>query len=375
MTYLLFAVSALLISIYSWGYVDVNTPFMRIGPLISLVYHGGRINGIAYAGMFFILTFWYWYILTGIRNKTIHARNMLVYLGIFVIVLFFSYPAFSNDIYNYMATARVSFLYRENPYLVMPIDLPNEPMLAFMHAANKVALYGPVWILATFIPHAAGFGNLLVTLFTFKLFVVVWFLAIGVVLWKLTKRLSAVAFCMFNPLVVIDTLIDAHNDVMMMALALFAFYALKKNKTAAAWLLLLLSVFIKGATLLLVPIFLYAWRQKRRNAVRWETVWRWAAYSMFAVFMLSPVREEMYSWYFIWVLSFLALRNTRDAATAVALGFSFGLPLRFLPFAVSRNWEGITPVIKILITAAGPTIALVWYILIQRKKQMRNARK
>jgi len=373
MMYLLFVVSVLLISIYSWGYVDVNAPFMRFGPLVSLVYHGDAINGVVYAVMLGILTFWYWYIFRGVRNKTIHIRGMLGYMGILVFVLLFSFPAFSNDIFNYIATARVSFLYRENPYLVMPIDIPNEPMLAFMHAANKIALYGPVWILATFVPYAAGFGNLLVTLFTFKLFVVVWYFVLGSAIWKLTRSLSAVAFFVFNPLVVIDTLIDAHNDVMMMALALYAFYALKNNRTVVAWLLLILSVFIKGATLFLIPVFVYTWWIKRGNAVRWENVWLWAAYSMFAVFLLSPLREEMYSWYFIWVLSFLALRNARDAVTAVAWGFSFGLPLRFLPFAVSRNWGGVTPMVKTLITAASPALVLFWYILV--RKRTHGARK
>ena len=41
----------------------------------------------------------------------------------------------------------------------MPIEIPNEPYLAFTRAANKTALYGPVWILLTAIPHLLGQGD------------------------------------------------------------------------------------------------------------------------------------------------------------------------------------------------------------------------
>ena len=351
MSYILFALTLLGISVYSWGYVDANMPFLH--PFVL----SGAANGLWYAGVVVILFAWYAFFWRGVCNKTIRARELVRYGGILIAALFLSFPAFSNDIFNYIATARVTYLYHENPYIVMPIDIPNEPMLHFLQAANKTALYGPTWILMTAAPHVLGFGNLLVTMYLFKLVAVFWYLVLLLIIWKLTKRLFAVFFFAFNPLVIIDTLIDAHNDVMMMALALLSFYTLKNKRFILSFILLFLSFFVKGATLFLLPVFCYAWWQQKHGSAPWQRVWWWAAVSMFVIFLLSPLREEIYSWYFIWVLSFVTLRETMDAATWVALGFTFGLPLRFLPFAATRSWVGETPVIKKLVTFVPPLIA------------------
>lgn len=359
-----FAIIVICLSVYSWGFVDANAPFVHIAALRNLVYHERLVSSGIYAGLFVL---WYaWYVIAWHRNR-LSVRKIGIAVGILVAVLVLSYPAFSNDIFNYIATAKVAYLYRENPYLVMPIDIPNEPMLRFMHAANKTALYGPVWIAMTVIPHVAGFGNLLATMYGFKLFVAGWYLLLVWLVWDMTKRANAVIFIALNPLVVIHTLVDGHNDVVMMALALIAFRLLHRKRYLIAAAVLLLSVGIKGATVILVPVFAYVWLRLRADkTVDWERVWTGAAISMFAVFFLSPIREEIYSWYFIWVLVFVALRKRTDILTAVSLGFTFGLPLRFLPFAYTGDWGGITPAVKAVVTAVPPVVAGIWYAL--RKK-------
>ncbi len=361
MKYLFFAITLLCISIYSWGFVDPNMPFVHIPVLQRLVYRQGLGSSAVYVGLLIMLFGWYGYIWRKSVTKQLSVRQLLVYLGILVGVLFLSFPAFSNDIFNYIATARVTYLYRENPYIVMPIDIPNEPMLHFLQAANKTALYGPTWILVTYLPHILGLGNLLGTMYLFKLVAVgFYFLLVGLI-WKITKRISAVVCFAFNPLVIIDTLVDAHNDVVMMSLALAAFYMLRRKQYAWSVTLLLASIFVKGATLFLVPVFLYAWWMQKKRTVDWESVWTVAAFSMFVIFLLSPIREEIYSWYFIWVLTFISLRKRFDIVTVIALAFTFGLPLRFLPFVYSRNWAGTTPLIKKIVTFVPPILTGLVY--------------
>jgi len=356
MTYILFAVSLLLLSMYSWGFVDPNAPFFHITVLRTLVYQHRDISSVIYLGLLVLLFGWYLYIA---KKKSI--KHIMIYLGILIGVLAVSYPAFSNDIFNYIATARVTYAYHENPYIIMPIDIVNEPMLKFLQAANKTALYGPTWIAITAIPYLLGLGNLLITMYMMKAVAVAFYIGVTYLIWKFTKRPSAVVLFAFNPLVIIDTLVDAHNDVVMMFFALSAFYVLRRKQYVLASVLLLVSILVKGATLFVIPVFVYAvWSGIREN-VRWENIWTLASYSMFVVFMLSPIREEMYSWYFIWVLSFVVLRKRFDVLTVVSLAFTFGLPLRFLPFVYTGEWGGVTPVVKKIVTFIPPVVAGLGY--------------
>lgn len=368
MTELLYAVSLAMLSLYTWGYVDQNVPFRHIPFLSQFAYGHGAVSGLFYAGMVILLFFWYRYVLRGVTRRTFDGARIVRIIGITVLVLFLSYPAFSNDIYNYMATARVTFLYRENPYLVMPIDIPNEPMLSFMHAANKTALYGPSWILTTYVPYLLGRGNLLMTMYAFKLVAAVSYLALAWLIRRLTHSTWAVAFFALNPLVVVDTLIDAHNDAFMMALALGAFYLLMRKRYGISVLLLIFSMLVKGATVFLVPVYIYAWTHGFGNETVRQRIWTWSLVSMFLIFLLSPLREEIYSWYFVWVLAFAAMRKPFDWLGAAVMGFTLGLPLRFLPYAVTMNWAGATPTVKEIVTFVPPLASGIAYALWRKGK-------
>jgi hypothetical protein len=308
-----------------------------------------------------VLFAWYGYFWRKAAAKQLTVHELCVYGGILIGVLFFSYPAFSNDIFNYIATAKVTNLYRENPYLVMPIDIPNEPMLKFLQAANKTALYGPTWIAMTVVPYVIGGGSLLATMYATKAIIAGLYLALSYLIWKFTRRITAVVLFAFNPLVILETVVSAHNDVAMMFLAVAGFYALKHKRYAVSFLCMLLSVFVKGATLFLIPVFVYTWVQQKNGKPEWERIWTLSAVSMFIIFLLSPIREEIYSWYFIWVFTFIALRDKFDLISYVGLGFTFGLPLRFFPFAYTGQWGGTAPVIKKIVTFFPPLVSAIVY--------------
>lgn len=366
MSLILFISTLLGITIYSWGFVDQNVPFVHIDLLRSFVFQHRELAGGAY--ILAIAVLWAWYGYTGRRlySNKLPSKVLYRYLILLCAVLFFSYPAFSNDVFNYMATAKIAFLYHENPYVVMPIEISNEPFLTFMHAANKTALYGPVWIVVTVLPYIVGFGNPLITMYAFKLVVIGAYLLLLRLIYLLSKSHKAVWFFAFNPLVVVETLVSAHNDVVMMALALWSFFLLKNRRYVWAFFVFSASVLIKGATVFLIPALLLVLIMQKKGKIAWSQIWTWALYGMLAIVILSPLREELYSWYLIWPLTFVALRGSIDLVGAVVLGASFGLPLRFLPFIVTRNWSGVTPAIKSFVTCVPPAVAGMYYILVKK---------
>lgn len=357
----LFWVLCLFLVIFSYGFVELSFPLETPRILYDLVHVHRSLTTIIYIAIIGGFFWFYGWVLGQARRKKITVKQVWRMIGIMMLVLFFAWPAFSHDIFNYMATAKVSFFYRENPYLVMPIEFSSDPMLNFMHAANKFALYGPSWILLTFIPYFLGINNLILTVFVFKAFVSLFYLGLSWLIWRLSKKnLYSLLFFAFNPLVVIETLVSGHNDVVMMFFALLGFWLVWQKKWLRGLIALFLSIGIKFATLVLAPLFLLAQRVKKEKLIFW------AAIMMFLVFLASPLREEIYSWYFIWVITFVALVPRKKFFKWLVWSFSFSLLMRYTPFLYFRNWGGLTPMLKTVITFAPPGVVLVFKCLKKR---------
>lgn len=357
-----YSILLIFLTFFSYGFVDANSPFPRPLLLYNLVHFHRGWTTIIYSLLVIFLFLFYWQFLSLVRKGKLNSREVWKLIGLTVLILFFSFPGFSFDIFNYIATAKVTFQYQENPYLTMPIEIPNEPILAFMHAANKTALYGPIWILVSALPHFLSFGNLILTVFTFKALVFLFYLGLIWLIWELSnKDPRALAIFALNPLVVIETLVGGHNDAVMMFLALLSFYFLKKKNFWLALGSFFLSIMIKFATIFLLPIFiLVIWQARRQQKIVWPKIWLYAAYSMLVIFFLSPLREEIYSWYLIWPLAFSALLPSIETINIVIVSFSFGLLFRIAPFLYTRSWSGPTPLIKKIVTFLPPVISLFY---------------
>lgn len=343
----------ILLTIFSYGFIDPNFPYHGPKFLFEMVYYNRLFTTIIYiivvTGEFSV----FWYLLKQVEKQRISFVKIKKIIIFTALILFFSFPAFSYDIFNYIATAKTTFFYKENPYLVMPIEFVGEPMLKFMHAANKFALYGPVWIGLTFFPHIMGFNNLILTIFAFKGFIALfYFLGLWLV-WKLSdKNLYSLTFFALNPLVLIETLVSGHNDIVMMTLALFGLYLLLRNKTVLGVLGILGSLGTKYVTVILLPIFFFVfWKKKKKEKIDLEKIFMGAAIIMFAVMMIfAPIREEIYPWYGIWWLTFAALLKKQKTLKIIAIVFSFSLLLRYLPFIFWGTYFGLTPITKTILT-------------------------
>ncbi len=233
----------------------------------------------------------------------------------------------SYDIFNYLATAKVTYFYGENPYLVMPIEFVSDPMLLFTRAANKYALYGPTWILLTGIPFALSFGNVLTQIFLFKALTAAFYVGTVYLLYKLSSRPSTVVFFALNPLVLIETFISGHNDIVMVFFVLLGFLLLKNNKNTYSIISLCVSIFIKFASIALIPVWIYViYKNKHKEMVQWDKIWIISLLLLSVVFLLSPIREEMYPWYFIWLIPFVGLAKNKKlslGAASLSAGFLF----------------------------------------------------
>lgn len=358
--YIIFLIS---FTVFSYIFIDPN--FLYLKNLYSgLAFQNRLQTTILYVLAIFLFFIFYFFFLILVHRKFIDFKELKWLVFLTVSILFFSYPAMlSYDIFNYIATSKVLFFYHENPYIIMPIEFAGDPLLSFTHAANKIALYGTSWILLTAMPYIAGFGNFLIILFNFKLFIAIFYFFTLFIIWKLAK--DKVSVCLFglNPLVIIETLVSSHNDIVMMFFALSSFFFLMRKKLGFAILFFILSIFIKYTTILLAPVFVYAfWKIIRKKSLDWEKIFYFSALSMIVAFLLSPFREEIYPWYAIWFMPFVALAYRNKILPKISIALSFGLMLRYIPFMLLGTHFSPTPIIKTLVTFI-PVIIVFIYIV------------
>jgi hypothetical protein len=346
--FILYAFILLLLAIFSYVFIDPNLIYYK-NIFSNFAFQNRLITSIIYVFFVALLFVFYIILIRLFKQKKLGVKDIKTLLIIICSILLFSYPAMlSYDIFNYIATAKVLFFYHENPYIIMPIEFIGDPMLLFTHAANKLALYGPGWILLTGIPHFLGFGDFFFTVISFKLISILFYLLTVYLIWKLSKNLYPVILFAFNPLVLIEVLISSHNDIVMVFFLLLTYVLLQKKKFLLAVGCFIASVLIKYATLFVLPIFIYLlWKSYKKEVINWKKVYCWSAIAMFFIFLLSPLREEMYPWYAVWILPFVFLLPEKKNIVYLSIAFSFGLMLRYVPFMYSGTHFGMTPLLRI----------------------------
>jgi len=310
--------------------------------------------------LFFALYIWFLYQ----GEKKLSKKNLLILIVFISLLFIFSFPAFSYDIFNYITTAKVAFFHHENPWLVMPIELTGDPYLAFTRAANKVALYGPVWILTTAIPHFLGNGNIWQTIITFKGLNTLLYLFVSFLVYKMTKSVKNVLVFALNPLVLIEVLVSSHNDILMMAcilLGIHAWFAKGIGKKIMGILALFGSVFVKGASVVLLPLLFIKHLTKEQFLE--------LTYVLLAIvfFVAAPLREELYPWYGVWLVTIAACFDIKKHTLLLwgTIVLSFALELRHLPYMYMGYYEGIGPLLRTLFTVL-PMLGFGVYVLYRK---------
>ena len=364
---ILFIFTIAILAICSFGFVDPNMA-LSINPLYTVIH--APLYHLAYqfrpwmAALFFVflcsLFVCYIYVLQHANTDSFSKKKIVPILLLSSLFLVLSYPALSYDLFNYMTTAKVTFTWHENPYLVMPVEIPNEPYLAFTRAANKVALYGPIWILITAMPHFLGSGNIWGTIIAFKALNAILYGIFAFLIYKVTKSWKNVLFFVFNPLVLIEVLISGHNDVYMMLFAILGLLLWEQKKIRsriAACCLFLASFFIKGATVVLVPLLFIKSITRERLLI--------AAYCLLVLvfFIAAPIREELYPWYAVWLITIVSLMDMKKYALLIwfTIVLSFALELRNLPYMWMGYYEGPGPILRTILTAV-PIVLYFIYI-------------
>lgn len=365
--YILFTFSLLL---YSFTQIDLNLTLSRVSiwqvwqkKFMYIGYFQRPLSTTIYSAILFgFFTLYSFTLYLSMRAK-LTLKQLWIITGIVSAVLFLSYPAFSHDIFNYMFDARTVVKYGEIPYYVKPLDFSTDPWLNFMHWTHRPGIYPPLWIIITLPLYILGFNTLIPIILNFKAIVFIHYLGSTYVIGKIMEKINikhkipSMVFFALNPLIIIESLISAHNDIIMMFWALLAFYILQKGKRIFGLFLLAISVALKWVTIFLLPLLLIGPRRF------------FALLFMLLGLVIVIMQTEILPWYFLWVLPFLALNVERKWIVILSIGFSLGLLLRYTPFLYLGHWNPPVPMIKFWVTII-PTLisSIIGLVIIYVKK-------
>jgi len=349
----LFALYALLLVslfLYSYTQIDLGLVITRIPSLYSIEKHFqyiGYFNRSLSTTLFILLVLllsvFYLYFLRQFHRKQLTKRFFWSLVGVTAVVLAFSYNALSYDLFNYIFDAKILTHYHLNPYQYMALNFPQDPMLGFMHWTNRTYPYGPIWLGLTVPLSFVGANIFIITFYLFKILIVgsyvgtVYFLSKIVEKVKFENPLYLTALFAFNPLVIMECCVSAHNDIVMLFFAIWSVYLLFEKKYLLAFILLFLSIGIKFATIFLLPIFIYVlWR---RNTLHWEKLFIFLFLLMLIPLFFVIMRTNFQPWYLLYILVFVPLLPKYKKLQQGVLIISIISLAVYIPFLFLGNWN------------------------------------
>jgi hypothetical protein len=183
--------------IYSFTQVDLSLTLSQasIWQTVqkSFQYIGYFNRPLSTAIYLLIITTMFGYYILFLRKaiqNNIKLKDLAIIIFLTVLILGFSYNAFSYDLFNYIFDAKIITHYHQNPYFHRALDYPLDPMLSFMRWTHRVYPYGPVWLGLTVPVSYIGLNIFLLTFFLFKFLIAGFYLGSFYLIYKINQKIN-----------------------------------------------------------------------------------------------------------------------------------------------------------------------------------------
>ncbi len=370
----LWVLFAILLTLYSFTQVDLSLTlsqasiyqtiekyFQYVGyferPLSSAIY----LIILFFGFILFLKTLYL------VNQGKISRKSFWTIIVLISTILFFSYNAFSYDLFNYIFDAKVFTYYHDNPYFKKALDYPLDPMLSFMRWTHRTYPYGPTWLGMTIPISFAGFNIFLITFYLFKFLSLICYLGSVYFIEKILKYtkeknpLLGAAFFALNPLVLIEALVSSHNDIVMMFFAMASFYFLIREEWMKTFILFLISGGVKFVTFFLAPIYLVFILRKKflGDRLKTETVIYASLILMTFTIIIATIRTNFQPWYLLFSLPFASLLVKKYFIFIPVVVISISSLLNYYPYLRYGNWNDPIPYYLACINIGGVVVSLL----------------
>lgn len=347
---IVFILSLVCLGLYSYTQIDLGLSLSRFESwhqiqrgFQEIGYFNRPLSSLIYIGIISFMSISYLFLLYALSRKMISLQTVWVMSLVSAGILFLSYNAFSYDLFNYIFDAKIITEYGDNPYVKKALDYPDDSMLGFMRWTHRVYPYGPVWLLFSVPLSFGAMGSLILNIVLFKGLAVLSYLLLVRFLMDFAKKIKVetsgfhVGLFALNPLVIIESLVSAHNDIIMMCLLLGAFVLYSNKRFISSVGLYGLSVGIKFATGFLFPVFVYL-LIKKGVVSHWQNIITMSFICMLGAVLAASSRTQFQPWYLLYILPFAALSN-RQSIRIPTITISLFALLQYLPYIYLGNYD------------------------------------
>lgn len=346
-----YILSSIALFIYSYGFLDFNLTlssnpvFLKfVAPLQHLVYFNRPLSIQIYA--LIMLTMFVSYI--GVMIKWSNCKISYFPWKLFLTIIFIltlSYPMLSYDVFNYMFHGKILWLYHQNPHLHAPLEYSGDLWLRFMRWVHTPSAYGPVFTVIESPAYLLGLGKFVPVLILMKIAMTSFFVwciylvgKIGETLgFKRDQRVFSQIILAFNPFLLIEVVLNGHNDAVMMALFLLSLLYSLKTKLLPSLISIFASIGTKYVSVLTLPsYFIHSPKHK---------TW----YIFLA--MLLPVLlflARFQPWYLVWALIPAALIDHSLTRHWIILSSLAGT-IFYAPYIQTGFWLNSLPFVAVIV--------------------------
>jgi len=354
----LYIIASIALFLYSYTQVDLSLTLSRLSIYQTIeksFQHIGYYQRPLSAALFIgLVVFFFVLYVVALQKKRIQIWKIIIPM---TVILVFAYPAFSYDIFNYMFDAKTVLIYHKIPYMVTPLQFTGvEPWLSFMHWTHIPSTFMPFWILLSLPAYLLGFGYFLGILWSFKALMAVAYLTTAWFIWKILHALDpdnatlGTAIFALNPLVIFETLVSGHFDIVMMAFAVISLYFYVHKKRLVSFVFLAFSAATKIMTIMLVPIFVVGWQRK----------WALGATAIGFIAFILVTKREILPWYMMWFIPWYALMPKIKSFLIIGTAASCGFLLSYAPFLYFGDYNPPVPMLKLWFILTPIILSLGW---------------
>jgi hypothetical protein len=232
-----------------------GSPDWLLGPfrMIGGDWTDGALGGpLFYAGLWGALAIWAAVV---IRASGLTRRVVVVALVAAHALFLLAPPLLSQDVFSYVAYARLGVEHDLNPYEHSPADAPGDPVYPYAGSKTATSAYGPLFTLLSY--PLAGL-DVSTAFWVLKALAALASLALVGVVWRTAERLrrdprAPALFVGLNPLTLVHVVGGAHNEAYAVLLTMVGVLAWVTGRGVAAGAVSSLAAGIKASAGLVVP--------------------------------------------------------------------------------------------------------------------------
>jgi alpha-1,6-mannosyltransferase len=217
------------------------------------------------AGPLFYAALWIALVLYVVVLRTARELPVRALLGAVVglhVLFLLAPPLLSQDVFSYIAYARLGVEHDLNPYLHSPLAIPHDPVFGFAGSKDAVSAYGPLFTLLTY--PLAGLG-VAAAFWVLKVVAAAASLAIVWVVWRTARLMGreplvpALAVGL-HPLVLAHVVAGAHNEALVVLVTMCGVALWVAGREPAGVAVATLAAGLKASAGLVVPFLIAARR-------------------------------------------------------------------------------------------------------------------